>query len=95
MRLLMTHTDLADVLRQGFGCEGVAFALVTTKAAVELRAFNCAIRAVASLLSFWRCRTRRSREMVSAAVAAAAQRRAAESCRLAIDYVHGLSSPIY
>ena len=59
-------------------------AFVTTKAAVEFKAFNCAIKAVASLLSFWRCLTRRRRETVSAAVAKLAQRRAAASCRPAI-----------
>ena len=57
-------------------------AFVTTKAAVEFRAFSCAIKAVASLLSLRRCRTRRRRETVSAAVAAAAHNLAAASCRL-------------
>ena len=71
------------------------FAFVTTSAAVEFRAFNCAIKAVASLLSLRRCRTRLSRETVSAAVAAAAHNLAVASCRPVIIYScsHGCKKP--
>ena len=86
-----TPQTLRTYFARALAAKASPFAFVTTSAAVEFRAFNCAIKAVASCLSFWRCRTRRSRETVSAAVAAAAHNLAAASCRLAIIYVQPYS----